>query len=93
MHRLQRVRNFPVLLGRGGLHPELLGARTELIENVARAAHVAIRLGQAVDRLLTLVTQTPDASRFLDQLAAKRRRGLNDEVDVVLRRHGIAVLP
>jgi len=93
LQRLQRVRDFLVLLGRGRLQPQLLSAGTELVENVARPTHVSIRFGQPVDGLLPLVAEPPHAGCLLDQLAAERRRRLDDEVDVILRRHGIAVLP
>src|SRR5256885_15205438 len=92
LQRPQRVRNFPVLLGRGRLQAELLSAGTELVENVARPSHVVIRFRQAVDGLLPLVAEPPHAGGLLDQLAAERRRRLDNEVDIVLRRHGIAVL-
>ncbi len=92
LQHLERVGDFPVLLGGDGLHAQLLGAGTEFIENVARATHVAIRLPQAVDRLLALVAKAAHPGGFFDQLAAQRRCGLDDEVDIVLRRHGVAVL-
>ena len=92
LQHLERVGDFPVLLGGRRLRAQLLGAGTQLIENVARASHVAIRLPQPVDRFLPLVAETPHAGRFFDQLAAKPGGGLDDEVDIVLRRDRVAIL-
>ena len=86
------LRGFNETAGVDYQHFGFLGARRQFIQDVARATHITIRLGQAVDRFLPLVAQPPNPRGFFDQLAPYCWRRLDDEVDVVLSGDGIAVL-
>ena len=92
LQHLQGIGHFLVFVGRHRLHAELFSPRTELVEDVAGPPHVAVRLGQPVQRLLTLIAKPAHAGGLLDELAAQRRHSLDDEIDVVLRRDGVTVL-
>ena len=78
----------------GGLRlgAQLLDPGLELGQQVPGALHVAPGLLQAAAGLLPLVAQAAHPGGLFDQRSAGGGHGLDDEVDVVLGHHRVAVL-
>ncbi len=81
-----------VLFGGLRLGTQLLDPGLELGQQVPGALHVAPGLLQAAAGLLPLVTQAAHPGGLFDQRPAGGGDGLDDEVDVVLGHHRVAVL-